>query len=344
MIFAPRSVLILKPSSLGDVIQALPVLRLIRQAHPKSSIYWWISSELAPLLENDPDLTGIIRFHRDEWVAPRHWMAWIRCLFWVRHQNFDWVIDLQSLLRSALFSWLAQGALTVGLDDHREGAAAFYDYAIPRPSYGTHAVEWYLEVLKYLKVPVHEGFTWMPEEANLELRSPRAIADDPVLILLNPGARWANKRWPVDSFRALVNLLAAAIPNAQFAILGGQSDIPLGTAIAQACPARCIDLTGKTTLRSMVSWIRKASIMVTNDTGPMHVAAALNKPMVALFGPTDPRRTGPYRQVHRVIRCGLPCSPCMKDSCHHRPELECLKEISPQQVAQNVLAQLLRSD
>src|SRR6266704_7039459 len=131
---APMKVLILKPSSLGDVVQALPVLRLIKRNLPASEIYWWIDSNLASLLEDDADLSGIIRFDRRQWAAPRHWLELWRGLRWMRAQSFDWVIDLQSLARSGTFAWLANGSLTIGLDEPRECARGYYDVAVRRPS------------------------------------------------------------------------------------------------------------------------------------------------------------------------------------------------------------------
>ena len=125
-------ILILKPSSLGDVIQALPVLRLVEAAFPPAEIFWWIDSALAPLLEGDPDLAGIVRFERKRWGKPQHWPEMFRSIRWLRAQNFDLVIDLQCLLRSGTFAWLANGKMLVGLDEVREGARGFYDLAVPR--------------------------------------------------------------------------------------------------------------------------------------------------------------------------------------------------------------------
>jgi heptosyltransferase-1 len=102
-------ILILKPSSLGDVVQALPVLRLLKQHLPASEIYWWIDTNLAPLLEGDLDLAGVIHFHRRRWAAPRYWPEIAHSIRWMRQQAFDWVIDLQSLMRSGVFAWLANG-------------------------------------------------------------------------------------------------------------------------------------------------------------------------------------------------------------------------------------------
>ena len=107
----PVKILILKPSSLGDVVQALPVLRLIKRHLPASEIYWWIDSNLAPLLEGDPDLAGVVRFERRRWAAPAHWGEIWRSVRWLRQQRFDWVIDLQCLMRSGIFAWLANGKL-----------------------------------------------------------------------------------------------------------------------------------------------------------------------------------------------------------------------------------------
>ncbi|HEX5398179.1 MAG TPA: glycosyltransferase family 9 protein, partial [Verrucomicrobiae bacterium] len=160
-------ILILKPSSLGDVIQALPVLRLLRLRFQDAEIFWWIDSALAPLLEGDPDLTGIVRFERRRWAKPRHWPEMLRSIRWLREQRFDLVIDLQCLARSGAFAWLARGNFLVGLDEVREGARGFYDLAVRRASFHTHAVDWYLSVLPPLGVPVHKDFVWLPERKTI---------------------------------------------------------------------------------------------------------------------------------------------------------------------------------
>ena len=138
-------ILILKPSSLGDVIHALPVLRLLKLHFRDAEIFWWIDSTLAPLIEGDPDLTGIVRFERKRWGKPQHWPEMFRSIRWLRSQRFDLVIDLQSLLRSAVFAWLTRGKFLAGLDDTREGASGFYDLAVPRQDFSQHAVDWYLD-------------------------------------------------------------------------------------------------------------------------------------------------------------------------------------------------------
>jgi lipopolysaccharide heptosyltransferase II len=326
-------ILILKPSSLGDVVQALPVLRLIKRHLPASEIFWWINSNLASLVEGDPNLTGIVRFERKRWAAPQHWPEMFRSVQWMRAQNFDWVIDLQCLARSGAFAWLANGKFLIGLDEAREGARGLYDLAVRRPSFHTHAVDWYLAVLPPLGVPVHKNFQWLPERSEIAAAvKSKWQTDGARWIALQPGARWDNKRWPVEYFAELVRLLAAGFPDVRFAILGNDDDKPLGEMILRAEPQRSLNLCGQTSLPEMVEWLRLCKLMITNDTGPMHMAAALGKPLVALFGPTEPRRTGPYGQLENVLRIDLPCSPCMKSYCHYEKPNECLKAISPAMV------------
>ena len=334
-------ILILKPSSLGDVVQALPVLRLIRRHLPAGEIFWWINSNLVSLIEGDPDLTGIVRFERKRWASPRHWPEMLRSLHWMREQNFDWVIDLQCLARSGAFAWLANGKFLIGLDESREGARGLYDLAVRRPSFYTHAVDWYLAVLPPLGVPVHKNFQWLPErlETAAAVKS-KWQTDGARWIALQPGARWDNKRWPVEYFAELVRLLAKEFPGARFAILGAPEDKPLGEVVSRAAPTRCLNLCGETSLPEMVEWLRLSELMITNDTGPMHVAAALDTPLVALFGPTEPRRTGPYGQLDSVLRIDLPCSPCLKSHCTYEKPNECLKAISPAMVFENARRKL----
>jgi lipopolysaccharide heptosyltransferase II len=326
-------ILILKPSSLGDVVQAMPVLRLLKLRWPDSRIHWWIDSALAPLLEGDPDLAGIVRFERRRWRNPVHWPEMGRSLRWMRAQDFDLVIDLQCLARSGAFAWLANGRLLVGLDEPREGARGFYDIIVPRRSYDTHAADWYLDALRAIDVPVHREFNWLPERPDVAAAvRRRSNAGSARWITLQPGARWSNKRWPVEHYAKLVRLLARAHPDVRFAVLGSQADRELGLAVSQADPGRCLDLTGALSLPEMVEWIRLSKLMISNDTGPMHVAAALGVPLVALFGPTNPRRTGPYHRLDSVLQASLPCAPCMKPHCANPKPLECLRILSPEAV------------
>ena len=323
-------------------------MRLLKLHLPQSEIFWWLESGLVPLLADDPDITGIFSFQRDSWAAPSGWFQFLRAVRAMRRERFDWAIDLQGLARSALSAWLANAELSIGLDNPREGAREgarlYYDLLTPRAAPGTHAVDRYLAVLPQLGVPVHDRFQWLPERpqvaASIRVKWP-VVTGSARWIALLPGARWDDKRWPVENFAELVKLLSAIEPHAQFVILGGNSDRPLGKTIADASPSCCLDLTGQTSLLEMIEWLRLGELVITNDTGPMHIAAALRKPVVALFGPTDPNGTGPYGQRRYVLQnTNLPCVPCMKSTCSYHEPLACLRALAPAMVCDRVRARL----
>lgn len=327
-------------------MHALPVLRLLKLHLPQSEIFWWLESGLVPLLEDDPDITGIFSFGRRSSTAPSGWSQVWEVVRDMRRERFDWAIDLQGLARSGLFTWLANAELSVGLDNPREGAREgarlFYDRFASRCAPRTHAVDRYLAVLPLLGVPVHQNFQWLPERPKVAA----AVREkwNPArgrLISLLPGARWDNKRWPVENFADLVRRLSAAEPDVQFAILGGKADGDLAKAIAEASPSRCLNLAGQTSLTEMIEWLRLSDLVITNDTGPMHIAAALRKPIVAIFGPTDPDGTGPYGQRNNVLQnTELPCVPCMKGTCFYREPLACLRSLTPAMICARARAML----
>ncbi len=316
-------------------------MRLLRKHFPQGEIYWWIDTGLAPLLEHDPDLTGLVPFERRRWARPANWRGLWRTVRWIRAQRFDWVIDLQCLTRSAVVAWLANGNITIGLDWPREGARGYYDYAVRRPSQLTHAVDWNLDVLRFLGVPTNREYEWLPQRKEIVAALRRKWpVEGRRWIALQPGARWLNKRWPAEHFAQLLKQLTQEYGQFHFAILGGQDDKPLGKSIVETAPERCLDLTGQLSLPEMVEWLRLSELLVTNDTGPMHVAAALGKPVVALFGPTEPRRTGPYGQFQHVLQLQLPCVPCLSQRCRWPQPMECLRALPPAAVFAAIRKQL----
>ena len=166
-------------------------------------------------------------------------------------------------------------------------------------------MDWYLRTLPPLGVPVDMNFDWLPERPVVAAAvREKWQTNGARWVLLQPGARWENKRWPVENFVAVVKQLNGANPELRFAVLGGRDEAEAGRRIAAALPERCLDLTGKTTLPEMIEWVRLGALLITNDTGPMHVAAAMRKPLVAIFGPTAPQRTGPYGQLKNVLQIG----------------------------------------
>jgi lipopolysaccharide heptosyltransferase I len=327
-------ILILKPSSLGDVIHAVPVLRLLKRHLPKGEIYWWLDVSLAPLLEKDPDLAGIIRFQRKRWAAPHRWPEIASSLRTMREHRFDWAIDLQGLARSGIFAWLANAGLIIGLDNPREGARegarAFYDLTPRRAPENTHAVDRYLAVLPLLGVPVHHDFEWLPRRPEIAAQAEQKwnLGGSRWIALL-PGGRWDNKRWPEPYWVAAVKLMRQ-LPDVKFVVFGSREERAIGEAIAAVDPERCLNLAGATSLWEMIECLRLSQLVITNDTGPMHVAAALRRPVIALFGPTNPSSTGPYQQSGNVLQNrSLPCVPCMVQKCFYQEKLACLHSITP---------------
>jgi heptosyltransferase-1/heptosyltransferase-2 len=246
-----------------------------------------------------------------------------------------------------MFAWLANADLTVGLDNPREGiregARGFYDVTPPPAAPSMHAVDRYLSVLRPLRVPVHSNFEWLPSRPAVaeEVRR-KWDADAGPWITLLPGARWDNKRWPAEHFRRLLEWMSE-FPAARFVILGAADEQAIGETVAAVHPQRCLNLAGKTSLWEMIEWIRLSRLVITNDTGPMHVAAALRKPVIALFGPTNPRNTGPYGQLDRVLqRADLPCVPCLKNYCRYHDPMACLTGLSPEKVYERVRDEMVK--
>ena len=340
-------ILILKPSSLGDVIHALPVLRLLKRHWPESRVHWWLDINLVPLLANDPDLSGIYPFERTRWAAPRRWPEVFAGLSAMRQERFDLAIDLQGLARSSMIAWLANAGTTIGLDNlregGREGARALYDVTPPRAAPRAHAVDRYLSVLPLLGVPVHGDFEWLPPRPQAARRVRQTWAPETGRtrwIVLLPGGRWDNKRWPAGNFAQLARRLGA-LPDTRLVVLGSPGERPLGEEIAAAVPDHCLNLAGSTSLDEMIEWIRLSRLTITNDTGPMHVAAALRRPIIAIFGPTAAWNTGPYGQLGNVLQAAdLPCVPCMKGQCAYREHLACLHAIKPDAVFEKARQEL----
>lgn len=324
-------------------MHAMPVLRLLKLHIPQSEIHWWLETGLVPLLADDPDLTGIIPFHRKRWGAPLRWTEIYGSVREMRRKRFDWAIDLQGLARSGIFTWLANAHVNIGLGDNREGAHAAYDLLAPSMSFGTHAVDRYLSVLPILGVPVHQDFKWLPDRPLVSAQVQEKWKPNSARwVALLPGARWLNKRWPVQNFAQLTRRVLSLSPDLKIAIIGSKDDQMLGAEISQVDKERCVDLTGKTSLLEMIEWIRLSELVITNDTGPMHVAAALKRPIIALFGPTNPDATGPYGQRQNVIQVSnLPCVPCLKDYCSFKEPLACLHGITAQLVYERARGILL---
>ena len=310
----PR-ILIVKPSSLGDVVHALPTVNRIRRHWPDAHIAWLINDSLASLLTNCPLINEVIPFPRRDYCA-------LPALFRrLRAGRFDIVVDLQGLLRSGLFTAATGAPHRIGLSDASEGSRMFYNEVMPVPR--IHAVDRYLRAAECLRCPE------VPIEFPLGLEG---RAPSRPWIAINPSARWETKLWGDERYAELIRRL----PRERVVLTGSASErdriekILGGTrSVASDVPR---NLAGKTSLPELAELYAHCAVVVSNDSGPMHIAAAVGTPVIAIFGPTDPTLTGPYGKQHVVLRAGVDCSPCLKGRCRRQPPMECMAKVTVEQV------------
>jgi len=340
-----KRILIIKPSSFGDVIHALPVLKGLRRRYPRSRISWLVSTACADLLVGHPDLDEVIPFDRKRYGRiGRSWaVTWdfVRFVSRLRARRFDLVVDLQGLFRSGFLAWATGARARLGFARTREFAWIFYSQRIDVPLPDMHAVDRYYllaEPLGFADVPITFELPVDPEARRQvdRMLAANGVGPDGCYVLIAPGTRWETKRWPTEHFAELIRRLRSG--NGVAVVLAGSPDeADLATQVASAAGVPVANLAGRTTLQQMVALVDRAAAVVMNDTGPMHLAVALHKPLVALYGPTSPRRTGPYRRAGDVVRVELDCSPCylkrLADCPHgHR----CMRNLSPALVADRV--------
>jgi heptosyltransferase-1 len=323
-------ILLVKLSSFGDVLHALPTLEALRAAYPLAHITWLVEAAYAPLLSGHPALDEV-------WVAPRlrpteffsgsNPLTLMTLLHQFRSRPFDLVVDVQGLLKSAVWVALARSPRKVGYDKTRELSYLALTQRVPPFDPEAHAVNRYLNLAHYLGAPPTLPVFRLGLDAATDFSA--LIPNEPgrPLAVLHPGARWASKLWPPASWARLAEWFHAQ--GFQVAVTGSAADQELVAAIARQCRAPLVNLAGRTSLAELAGVLRRAQLAVTTDTGAMHLAAALGTPVAALFGPTAPWRTGPFGPGHQVVRLGLPCSPCFQRQC---PAPRCLTELFPDMV------------
>jgi heptosyltransferase I len=326
----PR-ILIVKLSSFGDVLHAMPTLEALRDAYPSAHITWLVEAAYAPLLSGHPALDEV-------WVAPRLRPAEFfsgtnaatlrRLVRQLRARPFDLVVDVQGLLKSALWVALARSPRKVGYDQTRELSYLALTERVTPFDPEAHAVQRYLNLAHHLGAPPAPPRFRLGLDAAADIAALIPPATGAPLAVLHPGARWASKLWPPASWARLAEWLQAQ--GFQVAVTGSRADQELAGGILAQCRSPLVNLAGATSLGQLAAILRKTRLAVTTDTGVMHLAAALGTPVTALFGPTAPWRTGPFGEGHRVVRLGLACSPCFKRRC---PEPRCLTDLAPEMVA-----------
>jgi lipopolysaccharide heptosyltransferase I len=335
----PERVCVIKPSSLGDVVHALPVLSALRALWPGAKITWVVNRSLRGLLDGHPELDRVIAFDRGRARPNLAGLAMVtRFLASLRRERFDLAIDLQGLLRSGLMTYATGACVRVGLADAREGATRFYTHRIPSPGPETHAVDRLLCVAEALGASIAEPrFVVAVGEADRRwARELLAEVPRPALVL-NPGARWLTKRWPPEHF-AEVARRAVETHGAGLVAVGSPEDRPLVEALRARLPGvPLLDLSGRTSLPQLAALAAESDLFLSNDTGPLHLAAAAGAQVVGVYTCTSPSRTGPYGPNAAAVRSCVWCAPSFLKTC---PRLECLVELSPDRVWPIVSARL----
>ncbi len=320
-------ILLVKLSSLGDVIHSLPVLSALKTSFPEAEIDWAVEEPAAEILENHPFLERLLIFPRTrilEELRRGSLFETRRFLRFLRQKPYDVVLDLQGLLKSGLLVGLARGKVKIGFANHREGSPLFYNFKLPPYDPDMHAVKRYLLVLKIFGIePQKVTFPLPPVPSLAKLKSKFGLPERFAVFI--PVARWPSKLWTISGWRTLAYRFAKE--GLAPIIVGSEKDAPYVQKILSEAPGR--SLCGKIRLLELASLLQGASLIVSVDTGPMHLAAALGKTVIALFGPTAPWRTGPFGEQHQVIFKRLPCSPCFQKVCSRR---SCMEEISPQEI------------
>jgi heptosyltransferase-1 len=326
-----NNILIVKLSAIGDVIHALPVAHALKEKYPQARITWVVEKPAYDLLTNNPDIDEIILFDKPKFKSLIGLIKYSPELSrQLKESQFDLALDLQGLFKSAAIVALSGAKQRLGYCNMRELSQWISKPVCGKYSKG-HVVERYLDVARYIGCDVKKAVFTLnntPEEgahaAGIAVQA--GLPANQPYVILAPGTNWPSKCWPVERFGELAAELSqkGIIP----VITGGASDTSLAAAIRNACPA-AVNLTGKTTLKELAFLMKGASCFVGGDTGPMHLAAAVQTPVVALFGPTDPGRNGPYGDIHSVITVQEDCQRCWKRECPKAKKCLAAIEVQP---------------
>ena len=339
---APQRVLIVKPSALGDVVTALPVLRGLRRSFPDAHIAWLVSDACAPLIRHDSDLDEAVLFERRKlgraWRSPAAAAALCKLLRTLRAGRFDWVLDLQGLLRSGLLTRVTGAPLRAGFADAREGAASFYTHRLPVEQ--AHTVERNVALASML------GVDTRGEDMTLQIspdagRSAAKMLDDAGLapgefIAALPPTTWATKLYPTRHWRAVAAAMGARLP---VVLLGAPREAPLCASVAEGIP-HVVNLAGRTGVGEMPAVIAASAGVICCDSAAKFIAPAVGVDCVVLIGPTRVERTGPYLRGRAVV-ADVPCQGCLKKRCSH---VTCMQSIAPGEVISAATAMLDRRE
>ncbi|QDU61805.1 ADP-heptose--LPS heptosyltransferase 2 [Planctomycetes bacterium Pan216] len=326
-----RRICLIKPSSLGDVIQSLPILAALRCRFPRAKISWVVNSSYVSLIEPVEGLDEVIPFERDHFRSVgvgslNRLRAFLKDL---HAKHFDLVVDLQGLFRSGLMTWASGASLRIGLASSREGASLSYTHVVNDLPKQQPAVARYWRVAELLGVGHWPKTFPLGISVEEQARAKELLDGLPgPLLALNPGSRWDTKRWPAERFAEAANRYFGDRPGS-CVVLGAPDEVDVAERLVAKLDRPHRNLAGKTSLRELVAILDACDVMLTNDSGPMHVAAAVGTPTVSVFTCTSPERAAPFGGGHRVVQTSVDCRASYLRQCDR---LDCMKDLTTDRV------------
>ncbi len=334
-----KRILVVKLSSIGDVIHALPVSHAVKETFPEAELTWVVEPPAYDLLTMNPCIDRIITFYKKDFKSFRGFMENFRPFRrTLREQKYDAVLDLQGLFKSAAIAHIARSPRKLGVCRMREMSGRVSKPVIG-PHAGGHIVERYLDVARAIGCRVDQ-VVFPIEIPQNDANSARILMEDEGLKVDNPyivfviGANWPNKRWPSEYFAELSEWLyeMQVIP---VLVGSGMLDQQKAREIEALTEIPPVNLVDKTNLRQLAYIMKNARLVIGGDTGPVHLAAGMGIRTVMLMGPTDAKRNGPYGQPENAIEVDRPCRYCWKRSC--MKGADCLERIQVQQVKDKIM-------
>lgn len=336
------NILIVKLSAIGDCIHALPVAAALKHCFPQARVTWIVEKPAYNILENNPNIDEIIIFDKHKFKTLSglltHAPEFAKLL---RDRKYDLVLDLQGLFKSAAIAYLSGAPKKLVYCNARE-LSHLVSERVCGPHDCGHIVERYLDVVRSLGCSPDQA-KWdiaitdeEVQQANRIVANAGLDLDSPFVILA-PGANWPNKRWNVGNFAVLADKLAGQ--GIAALLVGAPSDKSLAESIGKSAKLKVYDVTGQTSLKQLAYLLKQAKCFIGGDTGPMHLAAALGASVVALMGPTDAVRNGPYGLGHIVLTTSHSCHGCWKRTCPKN--LICLDGINVETVYSAVMQLVL---
>jgi lipopolysaccharide heptosyltransferase II len=325
----PARVLAVRLGAIGDVVNALVFATALREARADVHVGWVVHPLAAPLVEGHPCVDRVHLWRRGGGLAEL-----ARLVREIRRERYEVAVDLQRIQKSAFLARAAGAPRVVGYDRARTKELSWLwtkERLDPRGA-TRHMVEHYLEFARHLGAAPARPRHLFPADEAADAWAERLVGElGGAPVLVNLGASKPANRWPPERFGALAAALAGEL-RVPVAFTGGPGDRDAAASARTAAGAAAVrDLVGATSLRELLALARRARLFVGCDTGPMHLAAAVGTPVVALFGPADPARTGPYGAGHRVVRTPPACAPCNRKTCN-QPRHACMEDVTVAQV------------